>query len=234
MKKLFCLGLISVAMLSFVACGGSDKDVGNDDKKPEVEDTQNDDKDDADENEDEDEADKETNDEDNSDDADEEKPSAEGNNPSTDKKPSENDKEPVVENDKTERKFEILTMDVDYKTVVGGEVKTVGLGVADNIKKILPEVSNKYFDKKPITLTTIETVGKKKIAVVDLGGEASYWNDKFQGSAGGKITEYTLVENVLQRAYNGYWIDGVRFTMNGKKVEDNGHIPGLATTSYRI
>ncbi|MGK0467601.1 MAG: hypothetical protein ACJAX4_002903 [Clostridium sp.] len=37
-----------------------------------------------------------------------------------------------------------------------------------------------------------------------------------QGSVGGEITEYTLIENILQREYKSYWTDGVKFTLYGK------------------
>lgn len=227
MKKLFCLVLIGVTMASFVACGGSNQGSVGDDKKPSVEeDKDNGEEENKDESSDEEDAG-----------ADEEKPSEEKPNeekPNVEKPSVDDDKKPeITEQDKTERIFSIVTMDINYKTVSGGEIKTIGLGVADNIKKILGEVSSKYFDGKPITLSTIETVNGKKIAVVDLGGASSYWTDKFQGSTGGRITEYTLVENVLQKEYKGYWIDGVKFTIGGKNVEDNGHIPNLASTTYR-
>lgn len=53
-----------------------------------------------------------------------------------------------------------------------------------------------------------------------------------QGSTGGQIAEYTLIENVLQREYKGYWIDGVKFTLNGKELQSE-HAPGLGKTTYR-
>ncbi|MGL5577471.1 MAG: hypothetical protein ACRDCW_18185 [Sarcina sp.] len=225
MKKLFCLLLIGVAMISFVACGGSDnKDTDTQDKKPLVEEN-TEDKDDK-ENTDDEDKDKEDNNQENTNNDDKDKPTTGTGN--------ENDKKPIVDEvDKVERVFEITTMDIDYNHVSGGEIKTVGLGVAENIKKILGAISSKYFDSKPITLTTIETLGDKKVAVIELGGDSAYWNSKFQGSTGGKITEYTLIENILQRKYEGYWINGVKFTMDGKEVKDNGHIPNLSTTSYR-
>lgn len=62
---------------------------------------------------------------------------------------------------------------------------------------------HKYFDGKTLELKTIETVNNKKIAVINLGGVKSYWNQRMQGSLGGEITEYTLIENILQREYKG-------------------------------
>lgn len=135
--------------------------------------------------------------------------------------------------DKTERIFKIVTKNVDYKVISGDEIKTVGLGVADNIKKILSTISTKYFDGKPLELKTIETVNNKKIAVINLGGDKNYWNQRMQGSLGGEITQYTLIENILQREYKGYWIDGLRFTLDEKHVEGTQHSPDLAETIYR-
>ncbi|MBU3114444.1 hypothetical protein [Clostridium lacusfryxellense] len=42
--------------------------------------------------------------------------------------------------DKTERIFKIVTKNVDYKVISEKEIKTVGLGVSDNIKKILSTI----------------------------------------------------------------------------------------------
>lgn len=206
MKRVLCIGLIGMTALSFVACGDSNKEAKIESDKPTIE--ENNDK---------------------------EKPEETTKTPEdksegeTTEKP--NDKSDEV--DKTERVFKIVTKNVDYKVVNGGEVKTVGLGVAENIKKILDTVSSKYFDGNKIDLKTIDTVDNKKIAVINLTGDEKYWNQKMQGSAGGQITEYTLIENVLQREYKGYWVDGVRFTLNEKEIKDNGHIPELSKTTYR-
>lgn len=206
MKRVLCIGLIGIAALSFVGCGENKKEADVENNKPAIE--ENNDK----------EKPEETN-----------KTPEDKSEGETTEKPNDN----VDKADKTERVFKIVTKNVDYKVVSGGEVKTVGLGVAENIKKILSTVSSKYFDNKDIELKTIDTVDNKKIAVINLAGDEKYWNQKMQGSAGGQITEYTLIENVLQRDYKGYWIDGVRFTLNGKEIEDNGHIPELSKTTYR-
>lgn len=206
MKRVLCIGLIGIAALSFVGCGEDNKESKVESNKPIVE-----------ENNDKKEPEETT-----------KKPEDKSEGETTEKP---NDKS--EEADKTERVFKIVTKNVDYKVVNGGEVKTVGLGVAENIKKILDTVSSKYFDGNKIELKTIDTVDNKKIAVINLAGDEKYWNQKMQGSAGGQITEYTLIENVLQREYKGYWVDGVRFTLNGKQIEDNGHIPELSKITYR-
>jgi hypothetical protein len=147
--------------------------------------------------------------------------------------PTEKVESNINKPDKTERIFKIVTKNVDYKVISEEEIKTVGLGVSDNIKKILSTISTKYFDGKTLELKTIETVNNKKIAVINLGGNKSYWNQRMQGSVGGEITEYTLIENILQREYKGYWIDGVKFTLDGKQFEATQHSSDLAKTIYR-
>jgi hypothetical protein len=147
---------------------------------------------------------------------------------STDKVESNIDKP-----DKTERIFKIATKNVNYKVISEEEIKTVGLRVSDNIKKILSTISTKYFDGKMLELKTIETVTNKKIAVINLGGDKNYWNQRMQGSVGGEITEYTLIENILQREYKGYWIDGVKFTLDGKQFEATQNSSDLAKTIYK-
>ena len=135
--------------------------------------------------------------------------------------------------DTTERRFKIVTKNSNYEVVNDGEVVTIGLGVAENLRKILNTLSIKYFNGYNIELSTIETIGSQKIAVINLEGDELFWNQKMQGSLGGSVTEYTLIENVLQRDYPGYWINGVRFTINNKPIIDTGHTPGLASTTYR-
>jgi hypothetical protein len=203
MRKFFLAGLIGIITIAFVGCTG-DKNSNITEKNQANNDIQiSKDREDYEEK-----ADLETK--------------------STDKVESNIDKP-----DKTERIFKIVTKNVDYEVISKEEIKTVGLGVAENINKILSTISTKYFDGKPLELKTIETVNNKKIAVINLGGDKSYWDQRMQGSVGGEITEYTLIENILQREYKGYWIDGVKFTLDGKQVEATQHSSDLAKTIYR-
>ncbi|WP_297636887.1 hypothetical protein [uncultured Clostridium sp.] len=226
MKKILIIGLITITTaISLVGCMGTNKDEPGKDTSTtqgESSDKGNDSSEDK------------TNDnkkpEVESEDKNDKKPEAEK---EDNKKPSTSDKEEVEKEDKTERIFKVVTKDIDYKVVNGKEIKTVGLGVADNIKKILNQVSKDYFDGKTIELKDIETVNNKKIAIVNLGGSKDYWNQRMQGSLGGAITEYTLIENVLQREYKGYWIDGVKFTLDGKQLQESQHAEKLTQTTYR-
>lgn len=116
----------------------------------------------------------------------------------------------------------------------------------DKLNIIAENLSKFQFKNLPIEVTKIEESNGKKIAVVNLK-EASYnegikdrdklkgdtWaNDFFQGSTGGTITSTTLIENFLQKDFNGEWVDGVRFTYNGGNVEFQ-HVESLAKVVYR-
>ena len=204
MKKIFVAGLIAIITLAFVGCAG-DKSINTTEKNQADNDIQI------------------TKDMENH----EEKADLEV------AKPIDKVESNIDVPDTTERIFKIVTKNVDYEVISKEEIKTVGLGVADNIRKILNTISTKYFDGKMLELTTIETVNNKKIAVINLGGDKSYWNQRMQGSVGGEITEYTLIENILQREYKGYWIDGVKFTLDGKQFEATQHSSDLAKTIYR-
>ena len=106
-------------------------------------------------------------------------------------------------------------------------------------------LSEKAFSGLPITLTEIKEVNGKKIAVFDLneiGNNAgdtpianykgvNWYNNYFAGSTGGDITQYTLINNLLQKNYSGDWIDGVKFTYKGKKIEFD-HVPALGETNF--
>lgn len=267
MKKVFCMILIGVAGLSFVACGGNEKEQVIEDKKPVVQETIEEKAHESVENvegekpvediekEDVEESEKETEKEEKEEEVkpesekpegeEETKPEVEKPKPEVEKpkpevekpeveKPKPEVEKPEVDNeDKVERTFKIKTKDDNSNIVSGGEIKTVGLGVAENIQKILGTVSSKYFGGQSLSLSRIENVGGKKIAVVNLGGDEAAWYNRLQGSAYAVATSYTLVENVLQRDYNGYWIDGVKFTINGGAIQDSGHAGDLVVTSYR-
>lgn len=225
MRKFLIIGLITVTAISFVGCIGNNKDKegnGQDTSIGQEEDLNKDD----------DKVEDDAQSEEKPDDS--KKPESETEDKNNDnKKPSPDDKIETEKDDKTERTFKVVTKDIDYKVVKGKDIKTVGLGVADNIKKILAQVSKEYFDGKTIELKDIETVNNKKIAVIDLKGDTEYWNQRMQGSVGGEITEYTLIENVLQKEYKGYWVNGVKFTLDGKQLKGSQHAEKLGQITYR-
>lgn len=257
MKKIFCTVLICIISLSFVGCRGTNKDSAEKDNIPSISGIKDKDKSEStDKLSASNEKDKEKPEEDttpsteNSDDGNKAEevitppaptpePEAEPEvavtppAPTPAPAPTPEVETPSSQPDTTERVFKIVTMNSDCQVVDGGEVRTIGLGVAENIREILATVSNNYFGGLGIELSTIETINGNRIAVINLTGDESLWHQKMQGSTGGQMTQYTLIENVLQRNYTGYWIHGVRFTLNGQQLQNNDHTPGLSETTYR-
>lgn len=108
------------------------------------------------------------------------------------------------------------------------------------------ELSKKAFDNLPIELAEITEVDGKKVAVFNLeeqGNNAtetdyskyegiSWFNNHFQGSAGGNITTYTLNKTLLQGDYTGEWIDGVKYLYKGEMIVFE-HVESLGNITYR-
>lgn len=118
--------------------------------------------------------------------------------------------------------------------------------IEDKLKTLANELSKNAFDNLPINLIEIKEVDSKKIAFFDLdelevnSGDKefneyegiSWFNNYFAGSAGGSVTEYTLITTLLQTEYTDEWIDGLEFTYKGSKIEFD-HVPELSDTIYR-
>lgn len=230
MKRILCIALTAVMVLTFAGCSKKDKESPEKDNSTSVEDKTDENK------------------------AGENTPSPKPNKPDSEKKddivstppsdkneseaivtPPTPDAEPVPTPtpDTTERVFKISSKNHNLEIVDGGEIRTIGLGVAENIREILSTVSSQYFDGAAIDLLTIDTINNQKIAVINLIDNGDYWYQSMQGSTGGQMTEYNLIENVLQRQYPGYWVDGVRFTLNGQNILNSEHCPDLSQTTYR-
>ena len=113
----------------------------------------------------------------------------------------------------------------------------------ETLAKILSET---HFDNLPIQVVRIEEINKKKIAIVNLEesaenqGVTDYeklvgktWTTLYmQGSCGGTVTSTTLIETMLQREYQGQWIDGVQFLYDNGPC-DYEHAPSLKDVNYR-
>ena len=162
------------------------------------------------------------------------------------KKDTNNKEEETNTQVKTEV-FKLYSKDANEgQEIYLGEVE---INKNDSLKNKLTILANtlseKAFSGLPITLTEIKEVNGKKIAVFDLneiGNNAgdtpianykgvNWYNNYFAGSTGGDITQYTLINNLLQKNYSGDWIDGVKFTYKGKKIEFD-HVPELGETNF--
>ena len=168
------------------------------------------------------------------------------NNKDTKNKDTNNKEEETNTQVKTEV-FKLYSKDANEgQEIYLGEVE---INKNDSLKNKLTILANtlseKAFSGLPITLTEIKEVNGKKIAVFDLneiGNNAgdtpianykgvNWYNNYFAGSTGGDITQYTLINNLLQKNYSGDWIDRVKFTYKGKKLEFD-HVPGLGETNF--
>lgn len=167
---------------------------------------------------------------------------------------TEEDKEINIE--KTENKdsnkeyeiFSIYTIDVntDEKVILKNIELEKKLSVEEKLVELANEVSNDLFNSLPLELIEIKDIEEKSIAVFNFEEvgknaekatlfqdyEGDSWFQCFQGSAGGRVTEYTLIETLLQRNYEGEWIDGINFTYKGGSVEFE-HMPKLSEIVYR-
>lgn len=102
--------------------------------------------------------------------------------------------------------------------------------VETKLNALMTAVSTNFFESNPIKLVSIKEVSGKKVATFDLKGDK--WSNYFQGSTGGYVTSVQLIETALQKNYTYDWIDGVKFTLNGKDISDD-HVPSLNAINYR-
>lgn len=170
---------------------------------------------------------------------------------SNDNQKEENiDKTENVDNQEAIKTMEMVLYSKDANTdeqvVIGTIEVDENLSLEEKIEKLSNELSEKVFDSLPIEFVKINNVEGKKIALFnlnELGNNATditfdkyeginWINNYFAGSAGGSVTEYTLITTLLQKNYTGEWIDGVEFTYKNSKIEFE-HVPNLGEISYR-
>lgn len=93
----------------------------------------------------------------------------------------------------------------------------------DKLQLAANETSKRYFAGLPIEVKSISTTANGQIAIVNLKespeNKKSWDKNFFQGSTGGSMTCALLKENLLQRKYEGKWIDGIQFTYEGGNIE---------------
>lgn len=162
----------------------------------------------------------------------------------------EDNKEVIDLNEDNKEKIELTLYSKDVNTEEQVILKKIevdkNISVEEKLKTLANELSQNAFDNLPIDFVEIKEVDGKKIAHFNLdeldvnSGEKTpneyeginWVNNYFAGSAGGSITEYTLITTLLQKEYSGEWIDGLEFTYKGEKIEFD-HIPELSEVIYR-
>lgn len=119
----------------------------------------------------------------------------------------------------------IISIDANTnkKKVIGNIKINDNLSIEDKVQLVIKEVSALQFQNAPIELTKIEN----NIAYINIkeDKENKLWSSRFfQGSTGANITSYTLVESLLQRDYEGDWVDGIYITYENKTDAEFDHI----------
>ena len=137
-------------------------------------------------------------------------------------------------------------VNTDEQVIIGEVEVNEELSLEEKIEKLSEGLSEKAFDNLPIEFVKINNIEGKKVALFnldELGNNATditfdkyeginWSNNYFAGSAGGSVTEYTLISTLLHRNYTGEWIDGIEFTYKNSKIEFD-HVPALGEVSYR-
>ena len=137
-------------------------------------------------------------------------------------------------------------VNTDEQVIIGEVEVNEELSLEEKIENLSEGLSEKAFDNLPIEFVKINNIEGKKVALFnldELGNNATditfdkyeginWINNYFAGSAGGSVTEYTLITTLLQRNYTGEWIDGIEFTYKNSKIEFD-HVPALGEVSYR-
>ena len=123
--------------------------------------------------------------------------------------------------------FNIYTLNIETEDLM---IKSQSkLSKSQSIEKkiifLTKKLSNDNFEKKSIYFDGIKLEEGKKIGYFDLRdtNEKDSWYPYFQGSFGAFSTKISIVETLLQRDFDGNWLDGIKLSYNGK-FEEFDHI----------
>lgn len=130
--------------------------------------------------------------------------------------------------------YNVDVKDMEVKKETELRVARKDYDIKESLESILNTISEEKFEGLKIDIKSIVRENEKSIVNIDLRDIESknFKEDYFKGAERGRITESILIENVLQREFDGEWIDGVRFTYNGEKIKYN-HVPLLEYVNYR-
>lgn len=142
------------------------------------------------------------------------------------------DKEQVnTSEEETNEVFKVYTLDVN-DTEKKIEFKDVELNkdstVEEKIKELCSVLEKEYFKDENAKIV-FKSIDENNVATIDLVNKDA-WNQHFQGSTGGIISQATIVETLLQRDYTGEWIDGLNVVVDGTNEEELfEHAPFIET-----
>ncbi|HPG41982.1 MAG TPA: hypothetical protein PLP19_17075 [bacterium] len=103
-------------------------------------------------------------------------------------------------------------------------------------QEMLRSVLNQIYPPGRTTIRAVQQENGAAIVEIDLidpTNKPRAWNQSFQGSTGGAITEGRLLMNILQPSLDIEWFDAVRFFQNNELINDFGHAELLHVTTTR-
>lgn len=148
---------------------------------------------------------------------------------------------------KSESFYPIYTADIDtYERKIDAYIYiSEETALNQKLELLTKALSEAYFDKLPIEILRIEERDSKKVVIINLRESAenqgiidykemkgkTWMMHYMQGSTGGTITTTQLAETMLQKEYEGKWIDGVLFLYENEPC--NYEHAGLRDVIYR-
>lgn len=134
---------------------------------------------------------------------------------------------------------ELVTMTKDTLTIYTRDADTwaleqadsliidKGVSVSEKLEGLINKLSESQFEGLPLELQEIAAINGDQIAVINLKDGNMAWTEQyFQGSLGAELTQATLQETLLQRDYQGKWVDGIKLLYNGESFVSDHMILG--------
>lgn len=157
---------------------------------------------------------------------------------STNKEDNKNKDDENQENETTQVEetvdFKIYTLDANDTDKVL-EFNNVELKkdstIEEKLKELCAILEKEYFKDENAKIV-FKSIDENNIATIDLVNKDA-WNQHFQGSTGGMISQATIVETLLQREYSGEWIDGLNVVVDGSTGEELFEHAPFIETFYR-
>ena len=108
--------------------------------------------------------------------------------------------------------------------------------LSGRLEEVSKALSAEVFEGLIVSLKEIKTIDGKEVATFNLkdvpGIEKAWGETYFQGSTGGMATIMALTDTLLQKDYQGEWVDGVKFLYEDQAIEFE-HVESLGETFYR-
>jgi len=114
-----------------------------------------------------------------------------------------------------------IQQDNDLLKIVNVLLDSISKNSFHNLKIDALRIEEKDNEVKLLIINLSEN---EKFIIPDSLGHYRTWYDFFQGSMGGEITSIILKESILQRNYQGNWIDGMEVYYQNEPIGEWDHI----------